>query len=181
MNFGPHLVDAALFAMGPNRKAVRAIGAMDLTAVGDYQGTRVETQMLSSTHFDDGVRLTIEVGKRTCGRLPVLRANGTHGFAELRLDPLEDEAGVFRKLGVNGALVSPCTNEHFHHSEDGTLYVHRAYEDFHRALTAGAPTRVDACEAIRGLEIIIASYESARLGHMIDFPVVQEEFPLDIE
>jgi len=181
MDFGPHLVDAALFAMGPDRKAVRAIGAVDLTSVGDYQGTKVETQLLSSTHFDDGVRLLIEVGNRTCGSLPILRANGTHGFAELRLDPLKDEGCVFRKLGANGALVSPVTNEHFHHSEDGTLYVHRAYEDIQRALTTGVSTRIDVGEAIRGMEIIIASYESARLGHMLDFPVIQEDFPLDLQ
>jgi predicted dehydrogenase len=178
MNFGPHLVDAALFALGPKRKAVRAIGALDLTDVGDFQGTKTETQMLSSTHFDDGVRLTIEVGNRTCGRLPVLRANGTRGFAELRLDPLEGEGGVFRKMGADGGLLSPTTNEHFHHSEDGALYVHRAYEDIRRALTDGAATRIDAIEAVRGLEIIIAAYESARLGRMLDFPVVQEDFPL---
>lgn len=46
-----------------------AIGATDLTDVGRHQGTKVETQLLASVHFDDGVRLAIEVGKRTCNRL----------------------------------------------------------------------------------------------------------------
>lgn len=180
MDFGPHLVDAALFALGTERKAVCAIGATDLTAVGNYQGTKVETQLLASVHFDDGVRLTIEVGKRTCGRLPVLRANGTRGFAELRLQPMPGEECVFRKVVAGKAVVSPATNEHFHHSEDGTLYVHRAYEDVHRALTTGAASRIDAGEALRGLEIIVAAYESARLGRMLDFPVGQEAFPLEL-
>jgi hypothetical protein len=144
----------------------------------NYQGSKVETQLLASVHFEDGVRLTIEVGKRTCGRLPILRANGTRGFAELRLQPVEGEGSVFRKVVAGKAVVSPATNEHFHHSEDGTLYVHPAYEDIHRALRTGAATRIDATEAVRGLEIIIAAYESARLGHMLDFPVGQEDFPL---
>lgn len=180
MNFGPHLVDAALFALGTDRKAVRTIGATDLTEAGDYQGTKVETQLLASVHFDDGVRLTIEVGKRTCGRLPVLRANGTRGFAELRLQPMPGEGSVFRKVCAGSEVTSPVTNEHFHHSEDGTLYVQRAYEDFQRALTAGTATRLDAAEALRGLEIIMAIYESARLGRMVEFPVTQEQFPLDV-
>ena len=55
----------------------------------------------------------------------------------------------------------------------------RAYEDFHRALVTGAATRIDAAEALRGLEIIMAIYESARLGRMLEFPVTQEAFPLD--
>ncbi len=181
MNFGPHLVDAALFALGTERKAVRAIGTTDLTEAGDYQGTQVETQLLAGVHFDDGVRLTIEVGKRACKHLPVLRANGTRGFAELRLQPMPGEGCVFRKVVAGQAVVSPATNEHFHHSEDGTLYVHRAYEDVHRALTTGTATRIDAGEALRGLEIIVAAYESARLGRMLDFPVVQEAFPLDVK
>ncbi len=179
MDFGPHLVDAALFALGTERTAVRAIGTTDLTEAGDYQGTRVETQLLASVHFDDGVRLTIEVGKRTCDRLPVLRANGTRGFAELRLQPMPGEGCVFRKVCAGSEVTSPVTNEHFHHSEDGTLYVHRAYEDIHRALTTGAATRIDASEALRGLELIVAAYESARLGRMLDFPVLQEQFPLE--
>lgn len=179
MDFGPHLVDAALFAMGTDRKAVGVIGATDLTDVGDYQGTKVETQLLASVHFDDGSRLTVEAGRKTCGHLPVLRANGTGGFAELRMDPMASEGCVFRKMTGAGGVVSPATNEHFHHSEDGTLYVHRAYEDIYCAMTTGSSTRIDASEAYRGLEIIMGLYESARLRRMLEFPITQEVFPLE--
>jgi len=180
MDFGPHLVDAALFALGCGRQPVRAIGAVDWTAPGDYQGLRSEAHLLASIHFEDGVRLSIEAGRRACGSLPVLRANGTRGFAELRLDPMPGEASVFRKVCAGGEVVSPATNEHFHHSEDGTLYVQRAYEDIHRALTTGSDTRIDASEALRGLEIIMAAYESARLGRAVSFPIEQEALPLDL-
>jgi hypothetical protein len=90
------------------------IGATDLTDVGDYQGTKVETQLLASVHFDDG-----------------------------------------------------------------TLYVHRAYEDIQRAMTTGSATRIDASEALRGLEIIMGIYESARLHRMLELPITQEMFPLE--
>jgi predicted dehydrogenase len=171
MNFGPHLVDAALFALGRERRAVRVIASVDMSAPGDYQGVPSETQMLASVHFSDGVRLSIEAGNRACGKLPVLRANGTHGFAELRLDPIPGEACVFRKVCAGGDVVSPATNEHFHHSEDGTLYVERAYRDIHQALSAGAATRIDADEALRGLEIIMAAYDAGRRGGILDLPV----------
>jgi len=41
----------------------------------------------------------------------------------------------------------------------------------------GAPTRITAAEALRGLEIMMAMYESAHLGRMVDFPLAQEAFP----
>lgn len=179
MNFGPHLMDAALFAIGAERKPVRAIGALDLTASEDYQGTKGEAQLHASVHFDDGTRLTIEAGRQTCSQLPVLRANGTQGFAELRLEPMSGEGCVFRKVSGAG-VVSPVTNEHFHHSENRTLYFHRAYLDIENALRTGAPTRIDAGEALRGLEIIMAAYESARLHRMVGFPLAQETFPLEL-
>ncbi len=174
MNFGPHLVDAALFALGPDRRAVRVLGAVDTSDPGDYQGVRTESALLAAVRFHDGVRLTVEAGSRPANKVPVLRANGTRGFAELRMEPLAGEGGVFRKMSPGGVL-SPATNEHFHHSEDGALYVQRAYEDVHRALLTGAPTRIDADEALRGLEIIMAVYASARLGRTVALPLEDED------
>lgn len=180
MDFGPHLIDAALFALGGDRRPVRAIGAVDTTGAASRQDLKTESQLLGVVHFDDGTRLSVEAGARGCGKVPILRANGTRGFAELRLQPVEGEGSVFRKVCAGRDLVSPSTNEHFHHSEDGTLYVERAWRDMAQALSTGVATRLDAAEALRGLEIIMAIYESARLGRMVEFPVVQEAFPLDL-
>lgn len=181
MNFGPHLVDAALFAMGPDRKAVAVFAAVDGSETGDYQGTVTESQLVGTVHFNDGVRLSVEVGRKSCALMPVLRANGTHGFAELRLSPLPGDGSVFRGLYAGSTEVSsPATNEHFHHSEDGTLYVHRALIDIVQALRTGAATRIEADEAYRGLEIIMGLYESARLRRLLEFPVTQESFPLEV-
>jgi len=181
MNFGPHLVDAALFALGPDRKATEVIAADDMTNGGVYQGARTEAQLVGSVHFNDGVRLSVEVGRKACQGLPVLRANGSQGFAELRLDAMPGEGGVFRGLYAGAPAVhSPATDEHFHHSEDGTLYVHRALLDIVQALRTGSSTRIDADEAYRGLEIIMGLYESARLGRMLSFPITQDVFPLEL-
>jgi predicted dehydrogenase len=181
MNFGPHLVDAALFAMGPDRKATEVIAAVDTTSLGEFQGHRIEAQLVGSVHFSDGVRLSVEVGRKACQGLPVLRANGTHGFAEMRLDPLPGEGAVFRaQYAGHAGIASPATNEHFHHSEDGTLYVHRALVDIVQGLGTGSATRIEGGEAYRGLEIMMGLYESGRVGRMLSFPISQELFPLDI-
>ncbi len=180
MGFGPHLVDAALFALGPRRHPLRVVAALDMAEPGSFQGLPTEKHLLASVHFNDGIRLTIEAGRKVCSRLPVLRANGASGFAELRMEPLDGEGSVFRKLTSGGGLVSPSTNEHFHHSEDGTLYVHRAWVDIHHALATGAATRIDAVEAYRGLEIIMAAFEAGRLAKPLAFPIAQELFPLDL-
>ncbi len=180
MNFGPHLVDAALFAMGPDRKATEVIAAVDVTDVKESQGVKTEAQLAGSVHFNDGVRLSVEVGRKACKGVPLLRANGTQGFAELRLDPMPGEGSVFRAVYAGSAdIFSPATNEHFHHSEDGTLYVHRALLDIVQALRTGSATRIDAAEAYRGLEIIMGLYESARVRTMLEFPITQEAFPLE--
>jgi len=142
--------------------------------------TRSAMRAVDSWCSRNSTRLTVEAGAQGCGKVPILRANGTRGFVELRLQPMEGEGSVLRKVAAGSGVVSPATNEHFHHSEDGTLYVQRANEDIHRALTTGAATRIDAAEALRGLEIIMALYESARLGRMLEFPVTQEAFPLDV-
>jgi hypothetical protein len=92
---------------------------------------------------------------------------------------MSGEGCVFRKVTGDGGVVSPATNEHFHHSEDGTPCVYRAYEDIHRAMTTGSATHIEASEALRGLEIIMGIYESARLHRMLEFPITQESFPLE--
>lgn len=178
MNFGSHLVDAALFGLGPGRNATAVIAAVDLTEAGEFQGATTEAQLAGSVHFDDGVRLSVEAGRKTCPAVPILRANGTQGFAELRLAAQPGEASVFRGLYAGSAMISsPATDEHFHHGDDETLYHHRALLDIVQALRTGSPTRIDVGEAYRGLELIMGLYESARLRRMLAFPITQEDFP----
>lgn len=174
LNFGPHLVDAVLFFLG-DRKAEMVFGAVDMNGAGKHQGTPVETKVLATIHFSGGVRVTIEIGQRTCSMLPILRAHGTEGFAELHLEAKPDMQSVFRaRLKNNPGVVNPPTNEHFHHSEDMALYMKRAAMDIARALLQGMPTRIDADEAWRGLEILMGIYESDRRRQMVNLPLPAE-------
>ncbi|MFZ2656192.1 MAG: Gfo/Idh/MocA family oxidoreductase [Victivallales bacterium] len=176
--FGPHLVDAALFTLGAERKVETVFGAVDWSGAHDWQGAQQEGQFLGSVHFNDGTRLTIEAGKHICKKLPILRVNGSLGFAEVHLQPASDAGSVFRaRFAGETGISSPSTNEHFHHSEDPALYMKRAARDVLAALQSGTPTRIDAEEGYRGLEIMLGIYESARQQRMLAPPFEINEPP----
>ncbi len=168
LDFGPHLVDAALYALGREVQLRSVFGAVDWSDVGEWHGVRTERQLLGTAHMTDGSRICIEAGGDHPSRFPILRLNGSLGFAELHLSPAEDASSVFRaRLSGESSIRSPETSEHFHHSEDGALYMKRAAADVYRAMTEGMATRIDVGEAYRGLQIIAGVYESAQCGRRL--------------
>ena len=56
MDFGPHLVDAALFAFGESRSLRSVLGAVDWSETGEWHGIRHEKQLLGTAHFLDDQR-----------------------------------------------------------------------------------------------------------------------------
>lgn len=180
MNFGPHLVDAALNIIDApkNRRAVKVFAAVEWSE-NTYQGIAAESQIVGTVHFSDGFRMVVEAGKSHPALPCVIRFDGTLGFAELRLSPLGGESGIARGhfLGDAGVTVLD-TDENFHHgSVDRNLYVDRALQDILDALENGRPSRIDAAAVLPGLEIMLALYESANQGKMIDLPLARQESP----
>jgi predicted dehydrogenase len=170
MNFGPHLIDAALSALG-GRKPVASLGAVDRSSGLTYQGNPTEDHHWSVTHFADGVRLTITSGNLT-SRSPILRAHGDDGFAELHCGVPTGAASVFRWQGRGSAGVeNPPCDEHFHHgTSDGNLYYDRLLVDVLACEHAGRSCIVDLEHGIRGLEIIEMAERSAREGRLVRWP-----------
>ena len=110
----------------------------------------------------------MEVRPDTPGKSPILRLDGTEGFAELQLSPPPGEASVFRaSLKGQGFISSSLTDEHFHHREDGALYIKRAVADVLDALRDGRSTRIEVEEAVRGMEIIHGIYQLAKEGRLL--------------
>lgn len=167
LNMGTHFMDAALYCMG-ERKPTGVLAAVDETETGEFQGTPVETAVLAAVRFDDGSRVTLEFGAPARQDSPAMRAHGTDGFAEIFLDESPDRKSVFRlSTPETQGVENPATSEHFHHSEDPYLYLRRACEDIVRALTDGTPTRIDGEEGYRSLALLLAIYESKRLGRIV--------------
>ncbi|MBN1864429.1 MAG: Gfo/Idh/MocA family oxidoreductase [Victivallales bacterium] len=167
LNMGTHLTDAALFCLD-GHKPLQVLGAVDASDAGDFQGTPVEKAVFALVSCDTGVRVTIEFGAMPCLDRPAIRANGTHGFAELHLDVKGEMKSIFRAhYKGESDITNPPTNEHFHHSEDATLYMKRAVRDILKALNSTSRTLIDAEEGIRSLEILLAIHESAKSGKLI--------------
>ena len=174
MDFGTHLVDAALFCLG-DRCPEHVLAATDMSEPNEFNGIETETQLIATVHFTDGVRLTIEAGEKPCSKLPILRLNGTKGFAQLQISPAPNDKSIFHARFVGEANMSnPETDEDFNYSDDHALYIKRAMNDIATAIKTDTTTRIDADEAHRNIEIILAIYESARLNRMLSFPLEQD-------
>ncbi len=180
INFGPHLIDAALNVMNVpfDRQPVRALGAVEW-AESLYQGVPVESQIVGTVHFSDGSRLVIEAGKLQPERVPIIRFDGEYGFIELRMSPLDGETGIARGSFKGSADINVLeTEENFHHgATDTNLYVDRALKDILHAAKTGQPSRLEAATVLPGLEILLALFESANRRKMVELPLKQQEMP----
>ncbi|NQU39577.1 MAG: Gfo/Idh/MocA family oxidoreductase [Lentisphaerae bacterium] len=163
LDFGTHVIDIALFALGKERRIDNLFAAVDWHDAREWQGTRAESRSLATVYFHDGVRLTFEAGLNPIVKHPLLRLNGSQGFAELHMEPAADVPNVYRaKLIGSADIVSLDSTENIHHSEDPVLYMKRAVADIRQAMTEHTETRIDASEAFRGMQIMMGLYQSAK-------------------
>lgn len=180
IDFGPHLIDTVLHTLDvpAKRQPVAVLAGLEWSA-GEYQGVPVEEQIVGTVRFSDGTRLTIEAGKEAAELAPLIRFDGEHGFAELRLAPLDGEIGMARGHFRGEAEVSVLeTEENIHHGRvDTNLYIDRALEDILQATSTGKSSRIDALAVLPGLEILLALFESARRRKMLELPLVSQDTP----
>ncbi len=163
INFGPHLIDAALFALEP-RRPVSLQAAVDWTNAGDFQGVRTERSLLGDVLFEDGVHLAIHSGPEAGKGQPCLRAACEHGLVELYFGPFGSAPAIGRL--VPATELSPnFGTEHFHHNDiEPNVFYDRAVADIWDCFQRGTPCRLDAVHAASGTAILLGCYESARLG-----------------
>lgn len=169
IDFGPHLLDAALFALG-ERRAQSVWASSQRVSSREYQGVATEDQLMATVRFDDGVALKIEVVTTKPQKQPILRADASAGFSELWLEPQSGESGIYRTMTTEGLRV-PLSNEHFHHSEDPNLFIDRAYQDMLMCYRGGLPCRLDVEHAYRGLEMMSGIFQACERHERVDFPL----------
>lgn len=170
-DFGPHLMDAALGWLAPARP-VAAFAGIRWSADKRHQGDPVEEQLLGTVHFDDGARLVVESGAQAAKRAPILRADGDRGFLELVLSPDPGGSGVLRGVSMDaGKIACAVSGENFHHgTTDTNVYFDRLLLDIARTHETGGATRVDAVNALAGVEIMEAWATSARENRVVEWP-----------
>ncbi len=110
-------------------------------------------------------------------------ANGSLGFAELHVSVPAGANSIFRMVtSAQAGLENPATDEHFHHSStDPQIFYTRAIAHLLDTLEDQRPSMFDVEEAMKGLEITVGAFESARLRKPLNFPIEQQAFPLQLE
>ena len=168
LDFGPHFINAALFILGnPAPKAVLA-GAEGLASV-PWHGMKVESRMTATVYLDGGVRLDYSAMPENSWDAPVIRVNGTRGFCELWTNKPADAKSVFRVVTESGEE-NPALDENFHHGDsDPFLYFERCYRDLAASIASGAKSRVDFEDGYATQKILLAMYESAEKGRLVEF------------
>ncbi len=163
INFGPHLIDAALFALEP-RRPVSVFAAVDWTDAGDYQGVRTERSILADIRFDDGLVLNLRSGPGVGEGQPCLRAVCENGLVELYFGPIGASKSLGRIVTPDGNVAIPdFGTEHFHHNDtEPNIFYNRAVADMVACVQSGLPCRLDAHHAVAGTSILLGAYASAK-------------------
>lgn len=166
MNQGIHYVDLLLWMMGP----VRRVFARCATAAHTLE---VEDVAVAVLEFANGAVGTITASTAVYPGLPErLEITGTGGtvvveVGQIRAWELKDEKGETSPYGRK-LRWSPAGAE----APVDRAATHRAQlAEILAALESGRPPPVEAGEARRCLELILAIYESARLGCDVELPL----------
>lgn len=186
---GTHSVDTALYLAGDDRVkwVLAAMFRQDVEPglpdqwdysifTGRRYGHAVESGMMVTLEFESGLRAELLTGDaKLPGRgyqdVEVYGANGRLWRAGDAAEPavqLQDEAaGGFRGVELDALDAY----------NDGLPGVFRRFAE---SLRTGEPHPLNAATALNVMEVVMAAYESARLGKRIELPLQQDRYPLDI-
>jgi len=189
---GTHTIDTILHLAGDSEARwvlgqvyrdapdpVEARGEGYDTSGGWRYGHPVETGAMATFELESGIRGELLTGElRFPGRgYQDIEAFGTEGRLWRPGDrggpaPLiqDHRAGGWRKVPLEGG-VDP---------ELPSSAIADAYSAFALTITEGAGHPLSGANALRGFEIVMAVYESARLRTRVELPLAQGRFPLEV-
>jgi len=142
-------------------------------------GHPIESGGMTTFEFATGVRAEMLTGAARFPNRPYqdIEAFGTKGrlwrsgdAAEPALLICDEQAGGWREAPLDGTPAE----------QDKSGVMARSFAAFARMIREGAYHPLCAENALRGFEVVMASYESARLRKRIELPLEQDEFPLQL-
>ncbi|MGE5507260.1 MAG: Gfo/Idh/MocA family protein, partial [Chitinophagales bacterium] len=115
-------------------------------------------------HFENGARACLYANNfYTYDADVLLEFHGEAGVAQI----IKDVAHI--RTGNETLVVEPTTDNPSLGKGYWGLKHRTQIQDFYRAVLAGEDPAIDGWEGLRALEIVLALYESARLGKPVDF------------
>ncbi|MBB6733544.1 Gfo/Idh/MocA family protein [Cohnella zeiphila] len=177
---GTHSVDSLLYLAG-DEKVRWVLAAMfrrpnALVPAARRYGHAVESGMMATIEFESGLRAELLTGEV---RMPGRGYQDIEVFGEKgrlwRAGDAAQSAVLVQNEEAGGLRVPELDPPDG--SNDGLPGVFRS---FAHSLRTGEPHPLDASVAMRTMEVVMAAYESARLGERIELPLRQDRFPLDL-
>jgi len=206
---GTHLVDSLMWLTG-DRPAEWALGhvhrpepdpdaqrGMGFDAGGGYRfGHPIETGAMAVVQLHGGPRLEIFCGDLCTARSPyqdyeVIGSRGrlwrTGDQARPNLFVQDAQAGSWL-TGIDDWMLKPVPAPDgetgqwrpIGWDDDGTDAIEKSYRGMARLIREGGDHPMAGHVALRGFEILMAIYESARLRERVTLPLEQDKFPLEL-
>jgi len=167
MNQAIHNVDLLLWMMGPPTHLTA------FTATLAHERIEVEDTAVACLRFRSGALGIIEAATSVSPGLPkTIAVHGDRGTAVIEqedvlrweFEPETDEdkhvrARFAQRVGASGGASNPAAISHVYHA--------RQLTDFVNALQTGSRPAVDGREGRRAVQVILAIYEAARTGRVL--------------
>jgi UDP-N-acetylglucosamine 3-dehydrogenase len=175
-DWGAHILDLILFHRGDTAPEW-VIGQIDVTLRRYVYGAFVETASLTQIGWPDGVRAVVSTGREP--HTPVLNlenglgllVQGTRGRADLR-----GARCVVRRFGKEDLVRESPYETDSRRWDRGvdpaiTAGTAEAIRDLSDCLRTGRRPALDAEHALRGAELVFATYESSRSRRRVPLPL----------
>ncbi len=168
-DWGTHWFDMFFF-YNSETPAQWVMGQADTSNVRPVFGVPIESGGLSYIRFQNGVYGLLATGKEAGGRCAT-RIIGSDGLIEVLSDNGDNES--LRVLRAGSAWETPPM-ESVSHGKQHENTVRDAIE----CLNTGREPEASSFKAMRAMELIFATYESARRGGRVDLPLEVEDASL---
>jgi predicted dehydrogenase len=164
--WGTHWMDMMLF-LNNDVGATWVLAQIDRRWDRIGYGHRMETEAFVSIGFENGVRGIFESGDRLGDEGFYNRIYGTEGMIELHVPGRP--ALRARVLGDAEWGTPPCP---------GGNPFQAAIEALIESMETGKPHTMGGDKALKGFELMMAAYESARTGKLVELPLATKTSPL---
>lgn len=181
LSWGTHWIDMYRFLLG-DRACRWVVAQVDARTGTRKYGHLVEDHTLACFAFDGGAHGFLETG-RAVPDAPSIRISGKDGIIDILEGSLADGGKQLRYLSsATNGWAEPELEEVDSYAEPVAYFIAATsglLADLVAWIEGGPEPAVSGNGARKTTEMIMAAYESARRGTIIDLPLTATDFPLE--